>query len=113
MPKTKDVRSIMRKQLGKEVADAMLNKVDKMVKGGASSSAIEKAFADDLTAHIEKQVVSAVITNIGPIQPIAVKPIAASVKTAIGPSIRVPTIRPISVEPGPFTKTSPRAFSKK
>jgi hypothetical protein len=89
MAKKKDARSIMRQHLGKEVGDAMLSRVDDMLKRGASAEAIEKAFARDLTAHIEKLVVSAVITNIGPLQPISVKPIQSSVKSAIAPAVGV------------------------
>jgi hypothetical protein len=47
-----DVRSRLRKQLGKDVADAMLRKVDKMVKQGASPAKIEKVILADLAAHL-------------------------------------------------------------
>ncbi|MFZ0915014.1 MAG: hypothetical protein WBQ76_13855 [Candidatus Korobacteraceae bacterium] len=48
----KDVRSLLRKQLGKEAADALLNKLDKMAKKGAPASAIEKTLAEELALHI-------------------------------------------------------------
>ena len=108
MAKKQNMRAVMRKQLGKQVADAMLDRVDKMVKQGKSATAIQNAFAADLTAHIEKQVISAVVTNIGPITPLTVKPISSSVKSTIAPSVGVsvkssiaPSVKPIapSVKP--------------
>lgn len=55
MPKTrKDVRSLIRKQLGRETADAMLKKVDAMAKKGVPSSDIEKAIAQDLAKVMAK-----------------------------------------------------------
>jgi len=114
----RDVRSLMRKQLGKDVADAMLNKVDKMVKRGATSAAIEKAFSEDLTAHIEKQVVSTVIAKIGPLTPLTVKPIQSSVKSTIAPSVGVsvknavtPSVK-TTVSPAVGVKTGPGIYTK-
>ena len=113
-----NVRSVMRKHLGKQVADAMLNKVDKMVKRGATAAAIEKTFADDLTAHIEKQVVSAVVAKIGPLTPLTVKPIQSSVKSTIAPSVGVSvksTITPSvksTISPAVGVKTGPGIYTK-
>jgi hypothetical protein len=56
MAAKQDVRTLLRKQLGKDVADAMLNKVDAMAKRGVSADKIEKAFVKDLNAHVEKRV---------------------------------------------------------
>lgn len=52
--KKKDARSLMRKHLGKETADAMLNKLDKMAKRGAPASAIEKMTEEELSKHMKK-----------------------------------------------------------
>ena len=45
-----------REQLGKDAADALLDKVDKMAKRGANAANIEKVFLADLGAHLEKRV---------------------------------------------------------
>ena len=50
----KDVRSLMRRKLGRETADAMLNKMDKMAKKRTPPSAIEKTVAEDLSKHVRK-----------------------------------------------------------
>jgi len=52
MATKRDVRTTLRKQLGKDVADAMLKKVDKMVKQDASPAKIEKVILADLAAHL-------------------------------------------------------------
>ena len=52
--KKKDVRSWMRKQLGRETADAMLKKLDKMAKKKAPFKAIETMIAADLSKHFQK-----------------------------------------------------------
>lgn len=52
--KRKDARSLMRQKLGKETADAMLNKIDSMARKKASPSAIEKAIEEDLSKHVQK-----------------------------------------------------------
>jgi hypothetical protein len=52
MATKRDVRSSLRKQLGKDVADAMLKKVDKMVKQDESPAKIEKVIRADLAAHL-------------------------------------------------------------
>ncbi|MGD0414224.1 MAG: hypothetical protein ABSA80_02615 [Terriglobales bacterium] len=52
--KKKDVRSWMRKQLGRETADAMLKKLDKMANNEAPVKAIEKTIAEDLSKHFDK-----------------------------------------------------------
>jgi hypothetical protein len=52
--KKKDVRSWMRKQLGRETADAMLKKLDKMAKKKAPFKAIEEMIGEDLSKHFQK-----------------------------------------------------------
>jgi hypothetical protein len=112
MPKQMDLESLLKDQLGKEVADAMLSKVDEMVKTGKSADAIEKALTGDLLTHVEKQVTLAVIAKIGPITPIKVKPISVDIKTSIKPisvsssvknsiQIKVPNVKigPMEVKP--------------
>ena len=102
MPAQADVEALMVKYLGKETAGTMLAKMDQMVKEGKRPADIEKAVSTDLIAHIEKQVVSTVIAQIGPITPIKVKPIEVSVKPAIGPISISPKINTgVSVKVGP------------
>jgi hypothetical protein len=52
--KKKDVRSWMRKQLGRETADAMLKKWDEMAHKKAPFKAIEKMIAKDLSKQHQK-----------------------------------------------------------
>lgn len=97
-----NVEKMLRDNLGKEVADAMLGKIDKMVKAGAKPAAIEKMVQADLLNHVEQAVVTTVLAKIGPIQPIKVKPIQVSIKPAIRPIIVSPKINTgVSVKIGP------------
>ncbi len=50
----KDVRSYLCKQLGRETADAILHKIDKLVKQRATASVIQKTIAADLAEHVQK-----------------------------------------------------------
>ena len=100
MPTEANVASILKKHLGKEVADAMTAKIDKMIAEKKSAAYIEKAIRADLATQIEKQVVSAVIAKIGPITPLKVKPIQADVKVAVRPlSVSTELRAPIEVNP--------------
>ena len=103
------VEKLLRDNLGKEAADTMLAKIDTMAKKGATAVAIERAITADLQAHIEQQVVSTVITKIGPLTPIKVKPIQVQVKPAIKPIVVSPKINTgvsVKVSPGLMSKGS-------
>lgn len=100
--KQQDVGALLTKQLGKEVGDALMAKMDEMARKGATPAAIEKAIAADLVAHIEKEVTAAVITKIGPITPIKVKPIQVDIKAKITPITITPKINTgVQVKVGP------------
>ncbi len=110
MPKP-NVGAILKQHLGKEVADAMTAKIDKMIADKKSAAQIEKAIQDDLVAHLEKEVTAAVIVKVGPATPIKVKPIQTDVKSKIapisvsfkvGPPIKVTVEPPVAVGPGPM-----------
>lgn len=102
MPKDVSIEQLLRDNLGKEAADAMLAKIDQMTKEGAKPAAIEKAIQTDIQNHIEQQVTTAVIAKIGPIQPIKVKPIQVSIKPSIKPIVVSPKINTgVSVKVGP------------
>ena len=116
MAAKKQVGAILKKHLGKEVADAMTAKIDKMIRAKKSATEIETAIHADLSAHIEKEVTAAVVAKIGPITPIKVKPIQADVKSKIGPisvsskvgpPIKVSVEPPIKVNVGPPIKVGP------
>ncbi len=51
-----DARSLMRKELGKKTADALLAKLDRLAKAGASPTMIDKALSDELEAEIVKSI---------------------------------------------------------
>jgi hypothetical protein len=119
MPAKPKVDALLKKHLGKDVADVMLAKIDKMIQAGKTAAEIEKVVTADLVAHIEKEVTAAVIAKIGPITPIKVKPIQTDIKSKIGPiSVSVKMIPPIQVKvpqvkvpkvtvgPGPITRGS-------
>jgi hypothetical protein len=53
MAAKRDARSMLRKQLGKDAADAMLNKVDNLAKKGASAGEIERWLLDEIASKIE------------------------------------------------------------
>lgn len=111
MAKQTSIESLLAKNLGKDVAAAMVDKIDKMVKEGASASDIEKTLGQDLANHIENGVVSAVVAKIGPITPIKIKPIQADVKVKITPISTSVKIGPsISVKTG--VKTGPGMYTR-
>lgn len=98
-----ELESLLRKNIGKDAADTMLAKVDKMVKQGATASQIERTIAADLQAHIEQLVVSTVVAKIGPLTPIKVKPIQVQIKPSIKPIVVSPKINTgvsVKVSPG-------------
>jgi hypothetical protein len=84
VPAKVNIGALLRKQLGKKVADAMAAKINKMLSEKKSAAQIEKVIHADLIAHVEKVVTAAVITKIGPMTPIKVKP------TQIGPPSGAP-----------------------
>ncbi len=54
--KKQDLRTLLTRQLGKDTAVAMLNKLDRLAKRGASAAQIEKVFLTDLTREVESRV---------------------------------------------------------
>ncbi len=56
MAKKQDLRALLSKELGPDVAKTLLNKVERMRKAGASAEKIEMAFMSDLVREIEKRV---------------------------------------------------------
>ncbi len=106
MPAKKNARKLLTAHLGKDVADAVLAKIDTMVKEGASPAKIERAVQVDISNEIEKQVYSAVLAQIGPIQPIRIKPIQVSIKPAVKPvpSIQVSSGISVAIEPPVYAR---------
>ena len=91
--KGQDLKTLLTKYLGKEVATAMLAKIDLMVKKGRRAADIERTITKDVIAEVEKGVVSTVIAKIGPMTPIKVQPIRTAVKQAIRPITISPMIK--------------------
>jgi hypothetical protein len=110
MPSKPNVGALFRKHLGKETGDALLAKIDKMTREKKTAAEIQKAVVTGISTQIENEVVSAVIVKVGPITPIKVKPIQASVKTVVGPKIttgvKANTGVQVQVGPGPITRGS-------
>ena len=112
MPTENQVIQLFEKHLGKEAAQTILAKMDKMTKAKATPAQMETAVIADISAQIEKQVVDTVAAKIGPISPIKVKPISVSVQPkikiiTIGPKISVLVGPPIQVKVGPAVKVGP------
>jgi hypothetical protein len=80
---------LLKKHLGQEDADALLKKIDKMVADGESAAKIEDAAHDDIAAHIEKQVISALAVKFGPADQIKVSHLNVSVVAEIKRGIAV------------------------
>jgi hypothetical protein len=85
----KNVRSLLREQLGKEAADALLNKLDKMAKKGAPASAIEKTLEEELASHIGAAIAASAnkgiksrVSQVGPIIRVGSEPIIKSRSSA-------------------------------
>ena len=56
MARKRDVRAWLRKQLGKDTADTLLKKMNKMAKQGASPAKVRKAFIADIATHMAQRV---------------------------------------------------------
>jgi len=101
MPTRETPEDLLGKHLGKDVAKTMLNKIDKMVKEGASADKIEAELNNDIASHIENQVNSILAVKIGPIEPIKIKPIQVAIKPAIKPTPAIKVNSGISIKVGP------------
>ncbi len=104
MRKEPSVETLLRRTLGKEAADALLAKIDRMVAGGAKKAAIEKAVTADLQRQFVQQVVSAVISQIGPI-PVKVQ---GGVQARVRPVVRAIVARTPAINRGVQAKPGPR-----
>lgn len=66
MPKKETPKSLLTKHLGKDVANALLVKIDKMIKKGESAAKIEKAAQDEIDNYIGMLIEEAVKAAVGP-----------------------------------------------
>ncbi len=64
MAKKQDLRALLSRQLGPDVADSLIKRVTRMAKQGASADKIERAFMTDLARYIEKRVGNLVGTSV-------------------------------------------------
>lgn len=102
MPRAQSIEKQLRKALGKDAADAMLAKIDRMMAGGATVAAIENVIAAGLRARLEQQVMSAVTTGVGPVTPARTRRIHVNVRPVIGHVQQLVHInRAVAVNPGP------------
>ncbi len=87
------LEQLLRKSLGRKAAEALLAKIDRMVDDGASAAAIEKAVTADLQKEFVQQVVSATVSEIGPVAPSDVRAIKSNVKPVVRAIVaRIPSI---------------------
>lgn len=102
MRKAQSVETLLRRSLGKEAANALLAKIDRMVAGGAKKDAIEKAVTAELQRQFVQQVVSAVLSEISPVTPVTVQGVQAKVRPVVrGVVARTPAIsRGVHAAPG-------------
>lgn len=101
MPTKETPEDLLGKHLGKDVAKTLLNKIDKMVKEGASADKIEMELNNDIATHVENQVNSILAVKIGPIEPIKIKPIQVAIKPAIKPTPAIKINSGISIKVSP------------
>jgi hypothetical protein len=69
MPSKADIDKLFRRYLGREAADILLAKIEKMRKQGKSAAKIEKMIESYVSSHIANEIVSAVVSKVGPIAP--------------------------------------------
>ncbi len=92
MPKEPSIEQVLRRSLGKAAAEALLDKINRMVAKGAKAAAIEKAVTADLQVQFVKQVVTAV-SQVIPANPINVRGIQAKARPVVrGIVARAPDI---------------------
>jgi hypothetical protein len=63
MPK-QDIRALLRKRLGKGPADAVLRKVRKAIKRGATAAKARKVLLDEVRTRLAEQIPPADVTQI-------------------------------------------------
>jgi hypothetical protein len=112
-PRKPTPKQLLSTQIGPEAADVLLEKIDKMVAEGVSTSKIEKAAYDEISSYMENQIFDTLKVKIGPLEPIKIKPIQVGIKPTVKPTVtsgvRINTgistkISPIKVGPGTYTK---------
>lgn len=105
MAAKQNVDALLRKNLGKEVADQVIRKINQMVNKGANPAQIQRTISKDLVTHVQKQLAIAVIAKSGPLVPIKVSAGPISVKSGLIPIKIGPTIQ-VKVQPGVMTRGS-------
>jgi len=103
MAKKPSLETLLRQSLGKEAADALLAKIDRMVAKGAKADAVAKAVTADLQKEFVEQVVCAAVSGIGPVTPVKVQGVKARVRPVVrGIVARTPAINwGVKAAPGP------------
>jgi hypothetical protein len=84
MPKKQNVDDLLRKNLGREAANRVIRKINKMIKAGASPAKIQKTITADLIAHVRKQAKIAVVAKSTPMIPMKVGMGVASPQMKVG-----------------------------
>jgi hypothetical protein len=72
MPKKQNINGFLRKSLGKEVADKVIYKIDKMIKKGVSAARIQKDITRYLVTNARRQAATAVVAKVWPSERIKV-----------------------------------------
>lgn len=83
MARQESIETLVRRSVGKDAGDALLAKIDAMVARRATPAAIQKAVAADLEKEFARQVVSAVVSGIGPVKPVQARTIQAKVTPVV------------------------------
>lgn len=93
MPREQSIATLLRRSLGKDPADDLLRKIDRLVAKRAQKEAIEKAVSADIKKQFVQQVTAAVASTIGPLTPDQVAAVQAEVRPLIaGIIVRLPAI---------------------
>ena len=104
MAAKQSVEKVLRQNLGKEGAAAMLAKIDQMARKGASTAAIEKAIFADLRTYIEQQVSRVIAVGSGN-KAIRVQVKSSTRTVSVAPKISAGVS--VKVGPGPMEKVPP------
>lgn len=91
MPKKETPKSLLTKHLGKDAANALLEKIDKMIAKGESAAKIEKAVHDEVVNYIRLQLDEAVKAAVGPKEFIKLPPaLMVNINKVIKEQIKTP-----------------------
>ena len=104
MPKKETPEMLLIKLMGKDAANELLVRIDKMIAKGKSVEEIEKLVNDEIATHIEQEVSTATKIAIGPRDQNLIKPIMVPIHDLLHPNIAISKLPALKVQIGPTMK---------